>query len=293
MNRLVALALAFTSTRALILGRRQSFGTNATEGFNRHISNTCSPWDDSGVLDWNAPCNALTAIQYDCHFGPGTKDLIPNREVGEKLEEGDEVTIMQVLESVPDMLPLDAQRACICQSQHNDMLDGCMACAKAHGGNENLHWVSDSRIQDAMETYCDAEFPATVDYIAYYMMYIVPYMDDMPVESTTYSDPIGSATDVSLYFTPSMTGTEAYVPALPTPQSSGGNITFTSTRVSSGQIIPTASGSEVVESSDAASTDVAESGSESATVEAAAMPTAMAQSGAIGVLGLAALVAAL
>jgi hypothetical protein len=90
----------------------------------------------------------------------------------------------------------------------------------------------------------------------------------------------------------------AYIPAMPTPESSGGNVTYTTSSTSSGEIVPTAVGEERETSSGSAQSGSAQSGSAksgSATTasDAGAMQTAMAQSVAFGALGLAALVAAL
>jgi hypothetical protein len=90
----------------------------------------------------------------------------------------------------------------------------------------------------------------------------------------------------------------AYIPAMPTPESSGANVTYTTSKTMSGEIVPTAVGDERETSSGSAQSGSAQSGSAksgSATTasDAGAMQTAMAQSVAFGALGLAALVAAL
>lgn len=50
---------------------------------------------------------------------------------------------------------------------------------------------------------------------------------------------VGTSTDVSLYYTMSVTRSDAYDIAVPTPDSSG-NVVYTSTRMQDGQIFPTA-----------------------------------------------------
>jgi hypothetical protein len=85
----------------------------------------------------------------------------------------------------------------------------------------------------------------------------------------------------------------AYIPAMPTPESSGGNVTYTTSQTSNGEIVPTAVGDERETSSGSAQSGGAQSGSATTASDAGAMQTAMAQSVAFGALGLAALVAAL
>lgn len=81
---------------------------------------------------------------------------------------------------------------------------------------------------------------------------------------------------------------------MPTAESSGGNVTYTTSMTSDGQIVPTAVGNEREQSTGSStSSGSAQSGSATASSDAGAMQTAMAHSGALGALGLAALIAAL
>jgi len=82
----------------------------------------------------------------------------------------------------------------------------------------------------------------------------------------------------------------AYIPALPTAESSGANVTYTTSLTSGGEIVPTAGAAQ---SSGSASSGAAQSGAATASSDAGAMQTAMAHSGTFGALGLAALIAAL
>lgn len=297
MTRLPILALALTGVNASILGKRQDFGGSADD-FERHVRDVCEPLEESGQRDFNAPCNAFAAIQQECQFGHGTRDLLLSPDFLERYQAGDEeaaTELDQIAELDIELLSPDAQRACICQSQFNNMVNGCMRCYEAHGGKEDVHWVNESMIEEAVGSYCDADVPATEGFINVLVGFLDPFYEGIPteLETATYSDPIGNATAVSNYFTPSVTGTPAYAPAFPTGNSSGENITFTSTSVSGGMIVPTASGAEGAESSDAANSDVAEEDTATATFDGGAVQSAMAHSGAVGVLGFAALIAAL
>jgi hypothetical protein len=89
-------------------------------------------------------------------------------------------------------------------------LDGCMKCMKAHGGVEGEDWFSASLIDPAMDTYCNASNEATVAFNDF-IFELVEGGEDSATESseadpTTYTDSVGNATDVSLYFTASVTG---------------------------------------------------------------------------------------
>ena len=87
---------------------------------------------------------------------------------------------------------------------------------------------------------------------------------------------------------------------MPTAEISGGNVTYTSSMTSDGQIVPTAVGNEREQSTGGAQTSggsqssgSAKSGAATASSDAGAVQTAMAHPGAFGALGLAALIAAL
>lgn len=87
---------------------------------------------------------------------------------------------------------------------------------------------------------------------------------------------------------------------MPTAESSGGNVTYTSSMTSDGQIVPTAVRNEREQSTGSSqsagssqSSGSAKSGAATASSDAGAVQTAMAHSGAFGALGLAALIAAL
>ncbi|KAM0722444.1 hypothetical protein Q7P37_001885 [Cladosporium fusiforme] len=242
MTRLAILALAIASANAFLLNKRDD-ADNALAT----VLDGCSPqWNETDTPDLNTPCNAYFAIVNKClwNLDPG--------------ESGDEDTEEQ---------PAETQRDCLCQSQHNDQVAGCMACYKAHGGLEGVHWYDMDIIESGMNEYCKADAEPE----NYYDMVDALLESETPAtatESWTYSDPLADKTEVSRYYTASMTGSAA-LPAMPTPETSGGDISFASVKTSDGQIVPTAS---------------AGSG---------AMPTAMGYSGAAGAMGFAALVAVL
>lgn len=294
MKRSILVSLAVAGASASLF-KRQLWDVpeeGSEEAFNRQIEQVCRPSNTTSFTatpDLNAPCNALMVIQYQCLYGPGMLDYIIRPEaVGEDREE-------------PTLLSNETQRDCICQSQHTDMLKGCMACFKEHGSTDSEMDVTEDKIQSIMDDYCKADNVPTQSFD---MVFYDSFEDDEEDESstissasaasTTFSDPLNNATDVSLYFTPSVTGSAAYMPAIPTPESSGVNASYTSVSTSGGQIVPTAAGASGSGSESEQSSGSEESGSASATEsDSGAMQTAMAQAGVFGAVGIAALMAAL
>lgn len=284
MNRLSMFTLAFAGANASLLNKRQAYTTDAHNDFSEHLDNVCYTAHDND-RDMTLPCNQIMVIQAECMYGPEQGKAARNEFQRTSPEE-------------PTMLPFEAQRVCICQSQHTDIMKGCSDCNKAHGGLEGEDWISNSKIQEFMDKYCDVGYTPTDSYSDFIFKEIGEEedMDSTSTAATTYSDPVGTSTDVSLYFTPAVTGSSAWEPALTT--GSVGNITYTSTRTSDGQIVPTASGMKQQQSSggDEASRSGSESdsdSSETASSDSGALQTAMAHPGALGALGLAAMIAAL
>jgi hypothetical protein len=195
INRLSLLALAFASTNAALLSKRQY------SAVDEHLNDVCQPIDESGARDFSAPCNAMYSIQYECSFGPAGGAMIrgpPHDDNDDDVE--------------PGMQPNATQRVCFCQSQIRDMLDGCMKCMKAHGGVEGEDWFSASLIDPAMDTYCNASNEATVSFNDFIFEVVeggeesATATEASEADPTTYTDSVGNATDVSLYFTASVTG---------------------------------------------------------------------------------------
>jgi hypothetical protein len=300
MNRLSVFALAFAAANASLLHKRQGFSSDSPSDFADYISNVCMALDETVKSDMNLPCNQLISIQYQCIGGSKLGDSWRDRSSDDEDVEDDDD------DEEEQMLPNEAQRVCICQSQHNDLMKGCAECHRVHGGVAPEKSLTDSQIHAVMDKYCDASTPANDSYAntIYKLAYMGPDWDDISSpdsDSTTYSDPIGSATDVSLYFTASVTGSAAYIPGLPTGSVS--DMTYTSSSTSDGLIVPTALGSEKegTSSGEAESTSVSagvsasassSGGSETVASDGGAMQTAMAHPGALGALGLAAMIAA-
>lgn len=273
MNRLTIFALALSGTSASFLAKRQfaNFDVEAAD----HLEKVCRPQNSTGQYDPTFPCNALLVTQYQCMYGPYGGDLVLKPH-GEDDDYGHD-------DEDPQPLSNATQRACICQSQHNDLMAGCMDCVKAHGGTEGDDYVAPKVFDPIMSKYCDANETPTQGYGD--VVFAAAPTSFFDTRTKSFEDPLGNATAVSLY-TPAATGSTLYLPSAPTPESSGAEASYTSVYTSGGQIMPTAG----LEQQKAA----ASSGSSTESAGSGAMATALANPGAAaGMLGLAALVAAL
>lgn len=204
MNRLTILALALASANAAGLVKRQDSDADLSSELDDYLEGVCEPADESGMRDWSAPCNAVISIQYECMYGAAGAKLIrePASETDDQTGDDDD--------GLPEQ-PNDAQRVCFCQSQFADQIAGCMKCHKAHGGVEGSDWFSGDLIDPAVKKYCNASEPTTESFATFFFDLVSPdnaTTTETPAASTSaFSDPIGNKTDVSLYFTPSVTGT--------------------------------------------------------------------------------------
>lgn len=199
-NRLSLLALAFAGTNAAILNKRQSASDR-----DDYLQSVCYPADATGEPDWNAPCNALRSIQYECMYGPRGGELIRASPQDSNPQYDDDAEEVEA----PGLQPNETQRVCYCQSQFRDMMAGCMKCNEAHGGVEGADWFSASTLDPVVEKYCDADTAATEGFDTFFynaVENVAPTTEAVDSETATVSDPIGNATDVSLYFTASVTG---------------------------------------------------------------------------------------
>ena len=197
MTRLSLLALAFAGANASLLSKRQD-STAPDEDYADLLQAACRPTTDRGY-DFNAPCNAVLAIQYECMYGPVGGEII-------RADPDDMETIAGDGDG-PGEQPAEAQRICFCQSQFEDMIAGCMKCLQSHGGVEGEDWFDMSNIDPVMEKYCDANTLATEGFDTFFYNAVERNTSADGSSTSVFSDPIGTATDVSLYsFTPSVTG---------------------------------------------------------------------------------------
>jgi hypothetical protein len=203
MNRLTILALALATANAAGFIKRQDSEDNQDSELDDYLSEVCEPADDNGVRDWSAPCNAVLSIQYECMYGTAGGEYIRAPPQESDFQHGDD-------DGLPEQ-PNEAQRICFCQSQFRDQIAGCMKCHKDHGGAEGSDWFGANLIDPATKEYCDASKPANESFSDFFLNHISldngTTTDSPAAQTSTFSDPIGNKTDVSLYFTPSVTGT--------------------------------------------------------------------------------------
>lgn len=188
----------------------RDMGTGSDDLMNHYLADVCE-----GGNQWSSPslpCEIAAAIDYQCKTGLEF-DTYNNR---------------------PDCYdtntcqPYDFQRTCYCKSQFLDSSLGCAACYKKHGASMTYDW---SALPSIMNDYCDPQASPTCffeDYLGAvytptssssgdaYSSYSLATFGGPPRTSTKFSDPLGDSTDVSLYFTPSKTGLDAWQTTLST-----------------------------------------------------------------------------
>ena len=192
----------------------------------------CYPRNASGYLDFNAPCNQEQAILAQCSYGSRALKIMA-RPFGRG--ESPEFNNPKWQKMSPE-----AERTCLCQSQILDTGIGCLRCRKAH-----QLWLQNERMAEyeraEIQKYCDTDYTITQSFNEFSSDFNHDFFfdDDGSLWSYTAAEVITS-TDVSLYYTLSVTRSDAYDIAMPTPAVSGGNVIYTSTRTFGGQIVPTA-----------------------------------------------------
>jgi hypothetical protein len=179
---------------------RSDATSTAQQDLDNYVSGICDPNGSS-----TRPCEAVAAINYQCITGLDY-DAVDIR--GPNYPSCYDTATCQSDEF---------QRTCFCQSQFVDSTIGCLDCYILHGGADStpMTSINMSAIEPVMDEYCNPMVDPTTnfnDYIA--SIYTDP---EYTSTLTKWSDPLGfSKTDVSLYYTPSMTGIEAWTTTLST-----------------------------------------------------------------------------
>ena len=240
------------------------FAGNPTD----HIDQVCSPKHSSHQPDLSFPCNAVELITFECMFGP-----VDGLRAYKKWNTANSVQHMKpkLVGQSPNL-----QRICACESQFFDQIKGCGACALAHGATAEGGFTKPEDIASASSSYCAVSATPTTDLLNYMLHWGAYNLSSSSSSSSTYSDPLGSSTAVSLYFTPAVTGAAALqVGAL---TNSAGSTIQTSINTSKGQIVPTTA---------------AMTGSSGATSTGGAPPVETEGAAMAGVMGVAAIMAML
>lgn len=206
-----------------------------------YINSICNPKNSSdGHLDFDAPCNAITAIKYQCIWGAAGYNAVTSNTGGslDTLENGGTAAFSNI-----------SQQVCICQSQFFDQWQGCEDCIEAHGAAKwettygSSAWVPKSVIQSFSSSYCAANATPSVGFAHAQLSAVAKYASTRSRASVSFSDPVGTLTAVSWYFKPKITGSQAWVLAQATETVSSGASTETtvsgSAATSGGQIVAT------------------------------------------------------
>lgn len=170
---------------------------------NDYIQSVCAPTNASGSPNLDAPCNVINAISYQCIFGAaGLKAVMAGNQGSFHTPPSSHPAFSNV-----------SQQACVCQSQFFDQAEGCAACRKAHGATD---WVSGyfppELIQDFSSSYCAIATNApSIGFALASFSAFASWAANQTQSQTPFSDPIGSSTAVSLYYTPKITGSAAWV----------------------------------------------------------------------------------
>ncbi|KAK3680300.1 hypothetical protein LTR78_000678 [Recurvomyces mirabilis] len=260
---LITLALA-TSSSANFLKRQadcsdpNSYQCQISQA--QYLVGVCQPTNDTGSPDLTAPCNQVSAITAQCVYGADGLAAFNGDPTSYDNSNSDA--------DVP-MLSNGTQRDCVCSSQFFNVLGGCSDCYKAHGVGEDptSGYVDPAFISSASSSYCAVTNTPTVGFAEVLYAYVTGDVGSSlaSVASTasvtsTFSDPIGNNTAVSLYYTPSITGSSAWVvaQATETPSNStmssgsssesasgsaSGSASSAQLATSNGQIVPTAGAS--------------------------------------------------
>ncbi|TKA23555.1 hypothetical protein B0A50_07133 [Salinomyces thailandicus] len=206
----------------------------ATAGASASASDDCF-WQQHEYLDFSAPCNAANAIGAQCQYGVNGINAITLR--------GD-----LRYQALPPQTP-ESERACICQSRLIENMLACDECYNAHGAEEPDRTAD---LASLSSSYCAVSNTPTTGWNAIFRQY---YLSLSPLSlptstsstATSLSDPIGNKTAISYYYTPSITGSDAYIVGLPTPTDFTSASTATRSEefvtnpvTSNGQIIATA-----------------------------------------------------
>ena len=307
MQRFALLTFGLAAaTSASLLKRQLQCSDPASEDCQEqqadYLQEICLPTNATGYPDFDAPCVQTELISIECMYGAaGLSTLLSTDDDSSSNSYGEDGDIPTLSNST--------QRECICESQYWVALSGCSDCFKAHGSaqsDEGLNYVDPSYIASASSSYCAVTNTPTAgfDMFIYGLATGSAASSLASVASTaaasTFSDPIGNQTAVSYYYTPSVTGSAAWVVAQATESASNNTVTTSasgsgsasseSMATSNGQIVATAgaasttSGAPSGTASGASGSASTSAGSGAGKHEAAAVAGVIAMAGFVALL---------
>lgn len=228
------LALSLIATGLTVAGAFKITERQQSDSSEDPFDDICTPTNSTGYPDLNVPCNSLSRTQQLCVYGEQVRAIVD----GPNLNDYDKVMRQQ---------SFTYQRDCICQSQLFDQMRGCMACQQALSGGSGPIFAP-SAIESFSSEYCAVAPTPLRGYTAAINSFIASATEEMDYStiSQSPSQAVMTKTDVSLYYTPAVTGVSAWDVGLP----AGSSATFTSLRTSGGQIVPTAAAGEAESETD-------------------------------------------
>ncbi|KAK5118901.1 hypothetical protein LTR62_000112 [Meristemomyces frigidus] len=276
----LALAATTTTTTASLLPRQPEANCTDPSSYECQQSQTnylvsvCLPDNSTGFPDLNAPCNQVSAITAQCVYGAAGLGVFTG--------DSSAYTSLDNEQDIP-MLSNDTQRACVCESQFFSALQGCNDCYKAHGGSIDGSGPGTGALDpvflaSASSSYCAVSNTPTVGFADVLYGYATgnfasAMATEMASVTSVFSDPAGNQTAVSVYFTPSVTGSGAWVVAQATETAGSNNgTTAASGSSNSGPSLATSNG-QIVATQAAASSTAGRSGGGTASGSGAAAST--------------------
>ncbi|TKA79505.1 hypothetical protein B0A55_02447 [Friedmanniomyces simplex] len=255
---LLTLGLAAASSASLLARQIQCSdptSDNCLQQESDYLQQVCMPTNSTGDPDFNAPCNQVQAITVECIYGSTGLSSLTSSGASSNSGYGSDG-----LGGSPARLSNSTQRECVCESQFFGILAGCNDCYNAHGGAQDgvLGTVAPSFYASASSSYCAVTNTPTVGFDDVLYGFATGSVGSSvasaasTASASSFSDPVGNKTAVSYYFTPSVTGSSAWIVAQATESvsnstasgsgSASGSASSQSASVatSNGQIVATA-----------------------------------------------------
>ena len=227
---------------------------------NAYISEICMPLNTSGYPDMDAPCNEVVAIELQCLYGPdpglaafysafsnGSQSSSTSSSNPVDVDDHQQAQTHEEASAMPAQQSNATQQVCICESQFWNMLDGCTTCQRRHGSSDIVNFLGHGYIAHMSSAYCAASATPSLDFTNFLASYVNPVSLPASIKTAAhavstrpFSDPLTHRTAVSDYFTPSVTGSVAWIVAEQSGTAgTSGPGTFAVANTVSGQIVPT------------------------------------------------------
>jgi hypothetical protein len=225
----IATFLIFAAVASAALRARQTLGNIGGPLVIDYVISICRPLHPNGTADLNAPCNQADLIAQQCIYGaPALAEItaVATAQSGNYPIGGDDPETPTFSNAT--------QRDCVCGSRWFQAQVACGDCQTAHGE------FGDTNTSNAVLVSYESSFSAS--YCASTNMPSLGFVDVLIAKATgelasatttvtqtsLYTDPVGNNTALSLYYTPSVTGSAAYIVPQGTETPSNNSITSSS-----------------------------------------------------------------